>query len=294
MKTQDLNFEDVYRSYEDHMLLKNYSKHTIKAYLSNYTSYCDWCTLRNNNDIYNQYTVREYLIELTRNGKKWQTINNHYSAMRKLFREVLDLEWNVKKLPRPRIERHLPELISKQEVMRIIQSCKHLKHKALLVVLYSTGIRAGELSNLKLSDIDGDRLQIHIRKGKGKKDRYIVIPQQLIDYLRIYYKFCKPVQYLFNGRRKGEQLQVGSMRWPIRQAKKKLKLSKKVSPHTLRHCYATHHLEVGTDLVFLQKSMGHKHLKTTARYIHLCKDRYQHIHHPIVDIITEILPKTMQ
>ena len=286
-------FQKITRQYEDHMLLKNFSKHTISAYLSNFNKYYEWCVHTDQTQIYDQYTVRDYLIKLTRAGKKWQTINNHYSAMRKLFREVLELEWNVKKLPRPRKERHLPEMISKQEILRIIKSCQHLKHKALLAVLYGTGMRAGELSRLQLADIDSDRLQIRIRRGKGAKDRYIQVPAELVAYMRDYYRAYRPEKYLFNGRVKGSPLQVGSMRWPIREARRKLNITKKISPHTLRHCYATHHLEVGTDLVFIQQNMGHKHLKTTARYIHLCKDRYQHIHHPIVDILPSMKDKTM-
>lgn len=280
--------------YEDYMLLKNYSKHTIGAYLSNFRKYYEWCLRHDESKaVYDQFRVREYLVSLTRAGKKWQTINNHYSAMRKLFREVLELDWNVKKLPRPRKERYLPELISKAEVLRIIECCKLIKHKALLAMLYGTGMRAGELSRLKLTDIDSERLQVRIRRGKGAKDRYIQVPEELINYVREYYKICRPIEYLFNGRKKGRPLQVGSMRWPLREAKRKLNIRKKISPHTLRHCYATHHLEVGTDLVFLQQNMGHKHLKTTARYIHLCKNRYQHIHHPIVDILPSMTSKTM-
>lgn len=293
MKNDIVTFQKVRTDYEDYMLLKNFSKHTISAYLSNFSKYYEWCMLHQKTEIYDQLTVRAYLIELTRAGKKWQTINNHYSAMRKLFREVLELEWSVKKLPRPRKERHLPEMISKQEVLRIIQSCKQLKHKALLAMLYGTGMRAGELSRLRLCDIDADRLQIRIRKGKGAKDRYIQVPMELIEFIREYYKKYRPQEYLFNGRRKGTVLQVNSMRWPIRVARRRLNIHKKISPHTLRHCYATHHLESGTDLVFLQQNLGHKHLKTTARYIHLCKDRYQHIHHPIVDILPAMSSKIM-
>jgi len=215
-------------------------------------------------------------------------MNNIYSAMRKLFREVLELEWSFKKLPRPKRGRHLPELISQQEVLQIIQSCRLTKHRAVIITLYATGLRSAELCNLRLDDINSDRKQLRIRQGKGSKDRYVQIPEELITYLRVYFKECRPEMYLFNGRRKGQQMSVGSLRWPIRQAKKKLGITKKISPHTFRHCYATHHLESGTDLVFLQQNMGHKHLKTTARYIHLCKDRYQHINHPIVAMLPNL------
>jgi site-specific recombinase XerD len=131
-------------------------------------------------------------------------------------------------------------------------------------------------------------MQFRIRRGKGAKDRYVQIPKELIDYLRHYFKDCRPQVYLFNGRRKGQKMSVGSLRWPIREAKKRLGLTKKISPHTFRHCYATHHLESGTDLVFLQQNLGHKHLKTTARYIHLCKDRYKHVKHPIVAMLPNL------
>lgn len=286
-------FEVVSRAYEDHMILKNYSMSTVKAYLSNFRKYHEWCEQMGVEQVYVQETVRGYLIERVRQGAKWQTMNNIYSAMRKLFREVLMIEWSMKKMPRPKKERILPELISKQEVERLICSCKMEKHKVILVTLYSTGLRAGELCRLRLRDIDGDRHQIKVVKGKGSKDRYVDVPEVLIDYLRSYYKRYKPREYLFNGRKKGEPMSVSSLRWPIRESKRRLGMIKKVSPHTFRHCYATHHLESGTDLVYLQKNMGHKHLKTTARYIHLCQRRYQHIHHPIVDMMERIKPKTM-
>lgn len=282
------NFATVYRAYEDYMLLKNYSMATIKTYLCNFRKYHEWCEENEVELIYDQDMVKAYLLYRVRNGARWQTMNNIYSAMRKLFREVLNVEWSMKKLPRPKKERILPELISKKEIKRLITTCKLVKHKAILITLYATGMRAGELCALKLNSIDGDRNQIKITKGKGAKDRYIDVPQELIVYLRKYYQKYQPKVYLFNGRKSGEQMSVSALRWPIREAKRKLGLIKKVSPHTLRHCYATHHLEGGTDLVYLQKNMGHKHLKTTARYIHLCNSRYQHIHHPIVDMINDL------
>lgn len=274
------------------MLLKNFSISTIKTYLCNFKKYHEWCIHSKQLEIYDQETVRQYLLYRVKNGAKWQTMNNIYSAMRKLFREVLSLPWSTKKLSRPRRERILPEILSQNDIKRIILACKRLKHQAIIVTLYTTGMRASELCNLRLCDIDSDRGQIKVCKGKGAKDRYIQIPPVLITYLRYYYQSVRPEVYLFNGRKKASPMSVPSLRWPIRQAKKKIGLIKRISPHTLRHCYATHHLESGTDLVFLQQSMGHKHLKTTARYIHLCNQRYQHIHHPIVDMIDDLPPRT--
>ncbi|HRN74137.1 MAG TPA: tyrosine-type recombinase/integrase [Ginsengibacter sp.] len=273
----DSDFQTVHEAYKDYMLLKNYSESTINAYLSNFRKYHEWCTDQKLQDIYDQMQVREYLLYRVQQGAKWQTMNNIYSAMRKLFREVLQIDWSFRKLPRPKKERTLPELISKTDVAKLIKGCEYnLKHQTIVITLYATGMRAGELSRLKITDIDSDRLQIRIRKGKGAKDRYIQIPSVLIKILRRYFKKYRPIEYLFNGRKRGSQISLSAMRWAIRKSRERMKISKNVSPHTLRHCYATHHLESGTDLVYLQQNLGHKHLKTTARYIHLCNRRYQH------------------
>lgn len=287
------DFEKVHDDYRGYMRLKNFSIATVKTYLSNFLRYIDWCVAEDITHPFDQDLVKAYLIFRVDNGAKWQTMNNIYSAMRKLFREVLYLDWSTKKLSRPRRERILPELISQLEIQRLILSCKHLKHRAILITLYATGVRAGELCSIKLSDIDGDRLQIRIRKGKGGKDRYVQVPKELITFLRYYYKKYSPETYLFNGRKKGQPMSVTSLRWPIREARRKLGILKPISPHTLRHCYATHHLESGTDLVFIKQNLGHKHLKTTARYIHLCKERYQHIQHPIVNMTSVLDLPTM-
>lgn len=280
----------VSKAYENHLLLKNYSSSTIKAYLSNFKRYYTWCQEEGIGMIYDQDHVKAYLLYRVKRGAKWQTMNNIYSAMRKLFKEVLQIGWSLSKLSRPKKERILPELVSKQEITKLILGCTHLKHRVILITLYATGIRSSELCNLELSHIDGQRHQIKIVKGKGSKDRYVDVPAQLIHILRLYYRKYKPQVYLFNGRIKGSKMSVSSLRWPIRRSKKKIGLIKKVSPHTFRHCYATHHLESGTDLVYLQKNLGHKHLKTTARYIHLCKARYQHIHHPLADMMEDLWP----
>ena len=231
------SYQSVRQSYEDYMLLKNYSISTIKTYLCNFRKYHEWCVSSHQAEIYDQETVRQYLLYRVKNGARWQTMNNIYSAMRKLFREVLELEWSMKKFSRPRKERILPELISRQEVKRLICSCRHLKHQAILVTLYATGLSSGELCSSVLNDIDGARQQLHIRTGKGAKDRYVHVPKELIGYLRMYYKKCRPEKYLFNGRRKGERMSVSSLRWPIRQAKKRMGITKSISPHTFRHCY---------------------------------------------------------
>ena len=174
-------------------------------------------------------------------------MNNIYSALRKLFREVLNAEWSFKKLPLAKRERVLPNIVSMEEVARIIRGCKrNIKHHTILITLYSTGVRVGELIKIRIRDIDSDRKQIKIKSGKGRKDRYVQIPDLLIGILRSYYLKVRPQEYLFNGRKKGRPISVSAIRWAMNQSKKRMKVNKRVSPHTLRHCYATHHLECGT------------------------------------------------
>lgn len=150
-----------------------------------------------------------------------------------------------------------------------------------MLTIYVSGIRLSEAIFLKIEDIDGDRNQIRINKGKGNKDRLVLIPDCLLEILRIYYTKVKPVEYLFNGKEKGRPYSPRAVQLTMQEAKKLAGVNKKGSIHTLRNCYATHHLECGTDLVFLQEQMGHKNLRTTIRYIGLCVERNRYINHPI-------------
>jgi site-specific recombinase XerD len=127
-------------------------------------------------------------------------------------------------------------------------------------------------------------MQIHIHRGKGAKDRTVVMNKKLLEVLRAYYRKYKPVDYLFNGIKSGTAYSTSAGQWAVRRGRALAKITKKCSVHTLRHCYATHHLELGTDIVFLQEQLGHKHLKTTAKYIRLCVERYRQINHPLEKI----------
>jgi integrase/recombinase XerD len=174
-------------------------------------------------------------------------------------------------MPRPRKEQSLPGIISKQDVVRLINQAGKYKQQVFVCFVYATGLRLSEALNVKFEDIDRDRLQIHVRRGKGAKDRIIHIPECLLEVLTDYYKYYKPENYLFNGHKKGRKYSNSAAQWIMRQARKNIKFTKRASIHTLRHAYATHHLESGTDLVYLKSQLGHKHLKTTEKYIHLCK-----------------------
>ncbi|MFK7906820.1 MAG: tyrosine-type recombinase/integrase, partial [Chitinophagales bacterium] len=266
-----------------YLQLKNYSLATRKSYGCALKQFLHWRIKKAFANDLDQTQARQYILYRYDQGLKWQTINGDYSAMLHYYRDVKKLIWDVEHIPRPRKERQLPRIISKEAVQKIISHAPNLKHQAFICLLYGTGIRLSEALYLKITDIDGERKQIFIR-GKGAKDRYVDLPECLLLLLRHYYKMYRPISYLFNGEAKGDRLAPRSAQHLIKEICKTANIQKSVSPHTFRHSYATHHLENGMDLLYLQKQLGHKQLKTTARYIHLVKTYAWHIHHPIANI----------
>lgn len=267
--------------FEEFMILKNFSKRTIKTYIQIVRQFINWWEKHHMNVAMSDDIVRKYLLFRFDAGKDWQTVNSDYSAIQKWFKNVLMLTWSLSKLPRARKEKKLPFILSKEDVVKIIEAGCTFKQQVILTFIYVTGARLSETIHVKIEDIDSHRMQVRINQGKGNKDRFVMLPQKLVDLLREYYRREKPVNYLFNAKVKGQAYNPRSLQLAMQQAKKKAKITKKGSIHTLRNCYATHHLEGGTDLVFLQEQMGHKNLRTTIRYIGLCVERQRYIKHPI-------------
>ena len=170
----------------------------------------------------------------------------------------------------------------------MIESPSNLKNRVIIAFIYATGLRISEALNIKLSDIDSDRLELFVHQGKGYKDRIVRIPKKLLVLLRVYYTKYTPQKYLFEGAIEAQKYSSGSVRKILLRARKRTKITKPVSPHILRHCYATHHLENGTDLVYLKEQLGHSKLMTTAKYIHLCQKRPRHINHPFEKLTIKI------
>lgn len=267
--------------FTEFMTLKNFSKRTVKTYSQIVLQFVNWWHTLEEKPSMSDGVVRKYLLKRFEEGKDWATVNSDYSAIQKWFKNVLMLQWSLKKLPRPKKEKKLPSILSKQDVQKIINAAPTFKQQVLLTTIYVTGMRLGEVIDLKIEDIDGARHQIRINKGKGNKDRMILIPDFLLILLREYFKIYKPNNYLFHGKVSGIPYSPRAVQLTMQQAKKVAGITKKSSIRTLRNCYATHHLELGTDLVFLQEQMGHKDLRTTIRYIGLCVERHRYINHPI-------------
>ena len=166
-------------------------------------------------------------------------------------------------------EQKLPAVLSQAEVKRIIDSASNLKHRTFISLIYSCGLRVSELINLKITDIDSTRMQIHIRLGKGAKDRYVMLSPKILTLLRDYWKAYRPQVYLFEGIKRGQAIAVRTVQSAFATAVKKTKIKKNPSIHTLRHSFATHLLDNGTNLLAIQKLLGHSHIRTTMLYTHL-------------------------
>ena len=267
---------------DDFLVLGNYSQATRKSYVGAVRNFYKWCMLHVNDPDFDKPNAhRMYLIERSKKGLAWQTINGDYSAIKMLYTKVLGREWDMKKTPRPRKEKFLPTVLSQDQIKQLIDHGTMFKHQFFMLLLYSTGLRLSEALDLKLENINPVRLQVHVQRGKGNKGRYIVLPKSIVPILEAYLNYYQPGDYLFNGKYRSGRWSNRAAQECINQAILKGNLPKSISAHTLRHCYATHHLEKGTDLFTLQKQMGHKHLKTTARYVHLCTHHFQQIKHPV-------------
>jgi site-specific recombinase XerD len=184
-------------------------------------------------------------------------------------------------IPRPKKERKLPEVLSQNDIPRILQSVNNEKHRAILTLTYSAGLRISEVVHLKIEDIDGERMLIHVRQGKGRNARYTILSREALKVLRNYIKAYRPKTWLFPGGKEGKHLTERSVQKIFERALKKAGIKKDVSIHSLRHSFATHLLENGTDLRYIQELLGHKHSKTTEIYTHVSEKEMRRIQSPL-------------
>jgi integrase/recombinase XerD len=210
--------------------------------------------------------------------------NQVVNAIKLYFNTLQNIEIVIDKIHRPRREKLLPNVLSKDEIKKILEAHSNIKHKTMLSVIYSCGLRRSELINLKPADIDSKRNIIIIRQAKGKKDRIVPLSQKVLALLRTYYIGYKPVTWLFEGQRGNEPYDERSLANVLKQAVEKANIQKPVSLHWLRHSYATHLLESGTDLRYIQELLGHSSSKTTEIYTHVSTNHLQNIKSPFDDL----------
>ncbi|MEX1190517.1 MAG: tyrosine-type recombinase/integrase [Brumimicrobium sp.] len=210
--------------------------------------------------------------------------NQMVNSIKKFFLVVENRRMDIDAIHRPRREQKLPHVISKEEVKKIIEAPKNLKHRAMLSLIYACGLRRSELLSLKANNIDSKRKLLIIYQSKGRKDRVIPIGDKLIELLREYYKAYRPKEWLFEGQKAGNKYSTTSLEKVLKQSLKKAKIEKPVTLHWLRHSFATHLLESGTDLRYIQEILGHKSSRTTEIYTHVSTKSLQNIKSPFDDL----------
>jgi integrase/recombinase XerD len=262
---------------------KRYSEKTVSTYTSYFRDFAAHFHGRDLETITPE-EINQYILWLIRNkGISHSQQNQRINAIKFYYEKVLGREKLYFEVERPRKEYKLPDVLSKDEVSAMIGSTDNLKHKFLIVMIYSCGLRRSELIGMKLSDIDTDRMLIKIRYAKGKKDRYVQLARGALVMLRQYLQEYSPVVWLFEGQ-KGGQYSAESVLNIVKQAGRRAGIKKNVYPHMLRHSYATHHLEQGTDLRYIQEWLGHSSSKTTERYTHVSKADFSRFRNPFDDI----------
>lgn len=262
---------------------RRYSLNTAKTYISCFEKFMEAFSDQNLLSI-NELEIQNYLKTLSRKKTSSSYLNQMINSIKFYYETVLKMPNRFYIIDRPMKSSSLPKVISQNEVKRIIESTNNVKHKCIVSVLYSAGIRRQELLDLKIEDIDSERMLINIRQGKGKKDRVTVLSKKVLIDLRLYFKEWQPKTYLFEGK-PGQKYGASSIGKIIDRAAKKAKISKKVTPHMLRHSFATHLLESGTSLRHIQTLLGHNSSKTTEIYTRVTLHNIQNLKSPIDSLV---------
>ena len=270
----------IIKGMEQELKLQGYSPKTIEAYLAHISRFALFAK-KDPREISTE-DAREYLLNLLdKQNKSHSFVNQVVSALKFLFNHVLHRHDVVLNLPRPKKEQKLPDVLSQEEVKNVLGSVRNVKHRAILYIIYSAGLRVGEVVRLKPEDIDSQRMLIHIRQGKGRKDRYTVLSETTLQVLRLYAKRNGLGKWLFAGETLENHLTERSVQKIFEKARLAAGVKKDVSVHSLRHSFATHLLEAGTDLRYIQELLGHQNSKTTEIYTHVSQKSIRRIRSPL-------------
>jgi site-specific recombinase XerD len=255
--------------------LKRYSQNTVRNYVACFESFINHYYEVDPIDL-NEIDVRKYLQKLIQEERSNSYVNLAVNSIKFFYEIVHGMPNRFYSIERPRKEKHLPEVLSKQEIVEIINNTNNIKHKCIVGLLYSSGLRRAELLNLKVTDIDSKRMVVIIKNAKGNKDRISILSPIILKDLQNYYKEYRPQNYLFEGQ-KGDRYSATSVLTIVTVAAKKAGIYKKVTPHMLRHSFATHLLENGTDIRHIQLLLGHSSTKTTEIYTHVANRSFMEI-----------------
>lgn len=266
-------------AYFQKLEIKKYSLNTAKTYISMFEGYINYykdIELLALNDV----DIRNYLSHLVRINRSNSFINLTINAIKFYYEIVMGMPNRFYSIERPLKENKLPVVLSREEVARMLGKLKNSKHNCMVALMYSSGLRISELLNLKIKDIDSDRMVIHVVGAKGNKDRYTLLSKSILQGLRKYFLMYRPGEYLFEGPM-GTKYSQSSVQRIVKRAAQLAGIRKKVSPHTLRHSFATHLLENGTDLRYIQNLLGHSSSRTTEIYTHVAVNVIKAIESPL-------------
>jgi integrase/recombinase XerD len=269
------------KPYMDMLVTQRYSQNSIKEYYSKFIKFAAIIAPLKCNEI-NEQVVNDFLRSISEQTKSESTINGYINAVKFYYNKVIYLpEFKIDRIKRPRTQKSLPKVISLQQVDGLLRATANLKHTTILFALYGHGIRLDELLCLKLDDIMWDRNQLFVEKGKGGKDRYVPLSQEFKEILRIYIHEYKPIYWVFEGQDRKNQYSERSVQEVVKKASKQAGIRLRVTPHSLRHSFATHLLDGGTQLPFIMEILGHSSIKTTMIYTHVTTASIQQVISPL-------------
>ncbi|MGF1560053.1 MAG: site-specific tyrosine recombinase/integron integrase [Flavobacteriaceae bacterium] len=266
-------------SYLQKLELKRYAINTVRTYVPLFEMFINHYKHKELHTI-TESDIRAFLQTLIRRNVSNSYLNQAINAIKFYYEVVMGMPNRFYEIERPRQDFKLPKVISKEQVLAIIANTNNIKHKCIVELLYGSGLRRNELLNLKITDIDSDRMLIRVEGGKGNKDRYTLLSQTALTDLRIYYKQWKPKKYLFEGQT-NEKYSGQSVLKIVKMAASKSGIRREVTPHVLRHSFATHLLESGVDLRQIQVLLGHGSSKTTEIYTHVATNTFKTIKNPL-------------
>lgn len=258
------------RRMTEDMTLRNLSPATQAAYLHQVDKFARY--FGRSPDRLGSEEIRRYQLHLVERGVSWSTFDQAVCALRFLYSKTLNGSVPVTAIPFPKRPRTLPVVPSTEEVARFLESFRSPKHRTILMTAYAAGLRVSEITHLRPSDIDSQRSVIRVQQGKGQKDRYVMLSPRLLESLREYWKKSRPKgEYLFPGGSPDRPITRAAVAIACQKAARDSGLGKRITPHTLRHAFATHLLEAGTSAIMVQSLLGHRNLQTTCRYLHVTR-----------------------
>jgi integrase/recombinase XerD len=277
------------RMIED-MRIRNYSPKTIKDYVNHVAAFAKH--FGKSPDQLGPAHIHGYQVHLINERKtSWSSFNNAVCALRLFYRMTLKKDWMIKHLPYGKRPKTLPVVLSKEEVLRLFAAMHKLNHRIILMTAYSAGLRVSEVARLRVEDIDCGQMLIRVRQGKGQKDRYVMLSATLLEVLGGYAKLAQPTDWLFPGERAGHYISPRTLNRACQAAAEAAGIQKRITMHTLRHCFATHLLESGIDIRTIQKLLGHAKLETTSRYTHVSNAKIRSTPSPLDLLATNGLTK---